>query len=102
SPNQPWGCLTDPYGQGALPGGSATTNEMNWIDVYVRRHPIGARVIPFGVFVLLTFLQGQFPSPGQYWLYLAKVIVGGYLLWLARGALAELRWKFSGAALAAG
>jgi CAAX prenyl protease-like protein len=75
---------------------------MNWIDVYVRRHPIGARVIPFGVFVVLTFLQGQFPSPGQYWLYLAKVIAGGYLLWLARGALAELQWKFSGAALATG
>lgn len=59
------------------------------------RHPIGARVIPFIAFVALTFAQGHVTGAGPYWIYLAKTVVGAVLLWLARDAIAELRWAFS-------
>jgi CAAX prenyl protease-like protein len=68
----------------------------------LRNHPVGARAIPFVVFVVLTFAQGSVPSPGQYWLYLVKVLVAGWLLWVARRAIAELRWAISGEAVVAG
>lgn len=75
---------------------------MTFLETHLRRSAIGARTIPFVVFVVLTFAQGHVPSPGQYWLYLAKVLVGGALLWYARPALPELRWNFSLSAIGTG
>ncbi len=66
------------------------------------RHPIGARTIPFIAFVALTFLQGYTAGAGPYWIYLAKTAIAALLLWLAWPAIAELRWKLSLEAIAAG
>jgi uncharacterized protein len=65
------------------------------VSALLRHNPIAARALPFVVFVVLTFVQGYVPAPGQYWLYLAKVIVAGWFLWLARRAIPELSWKIS-------
>lgn len=75
---------------------------MRLLNPILRQNPIGARAIPFVVFVVLTFAQGYVPEPGQYWMYLAKLLAGGWLLWLARPALPELRWNLSWEALVVG
>jgi uncharacterized protein len=61
-----------------------------------------ARVAPFVVFVLLTCGQGQFGEGSRYWLYLAKTIVGAWMLWNLRPAIAEMRWAMSWEAVVAG
>lgn len=68
----------------------------------LRENPVGSRVIPFVAFVLLTFFQGYVPEPGQYWIYLAKLLVGGWFLLLAGRAIPELRWNVSWEALVIG
>jgi CAAX prenyl protease-like protein len=68
----------------------------------LRENPAGSRVIPFLAFVVLTFFQGYVPEPGQYWIYLAKLVVSGWLLLLARRAISELRWNLSWEAVAVG
>jgi CAAX prenyl protease-like protein len=50
----------------------------------------------------LGTLQGFVPDPGQYWLYLSKLVVGGVLLLAARKVLAELQWSLSWEAVATG
>jgi CAAX prenyl protease-like protein len=59
-------------------------------------------VVPFVVFLLLTGLAGQWEGLPRYFLYLLKTLAGAWLLWLARGALAELEWRFNAAAVGAG
>jgi CAAX prenyl protease-like protein len=68
----------------------------------LRESPVGSRVIPFVAFVVLTFLQGYVPEPGQYWFYLAKLLLAGWLLLLARSAISELRWNLSWEAIVVG
>ena len=67
-----------------------------------RRSPVAARVVPFVVFLLLTGLAGQGEGLPRYFLYLVKTLAGAWLLWLVRGALAELAWRFNAAAVGAG
>jgi CAAX prenyl protease-like protein len=63
--------------------------------------PIRARVIPFAIFLALTFCQGE--SGGQrYWLYLAKTLVGVWMVWEMRPMVEEMRWAFSWEAVAVG
>ena len=57
--------------------------------------PIVARVAPFAAFVLLTALEGSLGEASRYWIYLAKTIVGGWMLWMFRGSISEMRWRFS-------
>src|SRR5262245_44291571 len=59
------------------------------------RSPIMARVTTFGAFVLLTAVQGSFGESARYWIYLAKTIVGAWLLWTVRPFVEEMRWKWS-------
>ena len=61
----------------------------------VRKSPLLARVVPFVVFLVLTGLQGSFGPTGPYWMYLAKTLVGAWLLWELRGALPEMKWAVS-------
>ncbi len=68
----------------------------------IRSSPLLSRVIPFAVFALLTLGQGRLGDAPQYWIYALKTIAGAGLLWLVRPAVAEMRWKFSWEALAAG
>jgi hypothetical protein len=64
--------------------------------------PTLARVVPFAVFLLLTFGQGQFGEASRYWFYLAKTIVGAWLIWEMRSFVTEMRWAFSWEAVVVG
>jgi len=63
---------------------------------------IYVRVMPFVVFLALTFAQGQFGVASQYWLYLAKTFVGAWLVWEMRQFVPEMRWTASWEAVAIG
>jgi uncharacterized protein len=54
-----------------------------------------ARVAPFFIFVGLTACQGLFGEPFRYWLYVAKSLVGLWLIWAVKPVVAELRWTIS-------
>ena len=64
--------------------------------------PTVARVAPFVVFLLLTFCQGKFFAGSEYWLYLAKILVGAWLIWEMRPFVTEMRWAVSWEAVVVG
>jgi len=68
----------------------------------MRSSPLLVRVVPFLLFVVLTVFQGRFGETSQYWVYLAKIIVGAWLLWLIRSQVPEMRWSFSWEAVVVG
>ena len=57
--------------------------------------PLLPRVAPFLVFIALTFCQGCFGEAAGYWLYLAKTVVGGWMLWVVYPVVEEMRWNLS-------
>jgi CAAX prenyl protease-like protein len=67
-----------------------------------RDKPAVARVAPFLIFVLLTACQGYFGPASAYWFYLAKTIVGVWLIWEMRPFVPEMRWAISWEAIAIG
>ena len=66
------------------------------------RSPLAARVAPFVLFVLLTGAQGKFGAASAYWFYLAKTLVGLWLIFEIRPLVTEMRWAFSWEAVAVG
>ena len=64
--------------------------------------PAASRVAPFLVFLALTFCQGKFGAASAYWFYLAKTLVGAWLVWEMRPAVSEMRWAFSWEAVIVG
>jgi CAAX prenyl protease-like protein len=68
----------------------------------MEKGPAWARVLPFAVFLVLTFLQDWFGEGGRYWLYLGKTVLGVWFVWELRRAASEVRWAFSWEAVAAG
>lgn len=68
----------------------------------LERFPIAVRVVPFLIFLGLTFCQGAFGESSRYWVYALKTVVGVVLLRLIWSAVAELRWHFSVEAVVAG
>lgn len=64
--------------------------------------PGAARVAPFVIFLLLTYGQGKFGDASRYWFYLAKTLVGAWLVWEMRPFVAEMRWKISWEAVVVG
>ncbi len=64
--------------------------------------PVTARVAPFVVFLALTFCQGQFGAASAYWYYLAKTLVGLWLVLEMRPFVSEMRWAFSWEAVLVG
>ena len=66
------------------------------------RSPATARVAPFVIFVLLTAAQGKFGPASAYWFYLAKTLVGLWLIIEIRPLVAEMRWAFSWEAVVVG
>jgi len=63
---------------------------------------IHARVIPYVVILLLTFLQDSGEGAQRYWLYLGKMLVGLWCIVEMRSLVPEMRWAFSWEAVAAG
>jgi hypothetical protein len=75
---------------------------MSLVRSKVEKSPDLARVIPFGVFVLLTFAQGGLGEEGRYWVYLFKTLVGAWLIWETWPLVREMRWKVSWEAVLVG
>jgi CAAX prenyl protease-like protein len=69
---------------------------------YFSKSSATARVAPFFIFVLLTACQGQFGAASAYWFYLAKTILGVWLIWETRPFVSEMRWAISWEAVAVG
>lgn len=64
--------------------------------------PVYARVAPFLIFVVLTACQGKLGASSAYWCYLAKTIVGAWLIFEMRPFVSEMRWAISWEALVIG
>src|SRR5262245_49665359 len=75
---------------------------MNSLTAPLIKSPLVARVAPFVVFLVLTFCQGYFGEAGKYWLYLAKTMVGAWMLWIVWEVVSEVRWRVSWEAIVVG
>jgi uncharacterized protein len=64
--------------------------------------PATARVAPFVIFCLLTAAQGKFGAASAYWFYLAKTIIGAWLVWEMKPLVSEMRWAVSWEAIITG
>ncbi|MEI7731296.1 MAG: CAAX prenyl protease-related protein [Verrucomicrobiota bacterium] len=79
-----------------------TSPALRWPANLLAPHPVLTRALPFFIFVGLTGLQGQFGEESRCWFYLAKTLVGAWLIWSVRPLIAELEWRISWQAVAAG
>ncbi len=68
----------------------------------LRHSGVAARVVPFALFVLLTFFQGKLGALSPYWVYLAKTVLGAWMIWVVRPVVTEMRWRFSWEAVVVG
>jgi hypothetical protein len=75
---------------------------MRWLNTFLAGSPAAARVLPFVIFLLLTYCQGQFGEASRYWFYLAKTLVGVWLIWKMLPFVTEIRWAFSWEAVVVG
>jgi uncharacterized protein len=64
--------------------------------------PVRARVAPFLIFLALTACQGELGAASIYWFYLAKTVVGAWLIWKMRQFVLEMRWAISWEAILVG
>lgn len=75
---------------------------MNSFGPKIVSSPVLVRVLPFGAFLFLTFLQDHTGETGRYWVYTAKSLFGAVVVWWVWPHVTEMRWKFSFAALGVG
>jgi CAAX prenyl protease-like protein len=75
---------------------------MSFLRNQLAASPTRARVVPFVLFVVLTFCQGHFGEEPRYWLYLAKTIVGAWMIWEMWPLVTEMRWAVSAEAIGVG
>jgi uncharacterized protein len=64
--------------------------------------PALVRVVPFTLFLALTFLQDRFGEAARYWIYFGKTVAGGAMLLVLFRYIRELEWRFSWAAVVVG
>ncbi len=75
---------------------------MNFLRKKFEASPEYSRIVPFGVFVALTVLQGKFGEDSRYWMYLLKTLGGAWLVWEMRPFVEEMRWVVSWEAVVVG
>ena len=75
---------------------------MNFLRTQFRASPIHARVLPYVIILILTFVQDSFEGPLRYWLYLVKMLVGAWCIWEVRALIPEMRWAVSWEAVLVG
>lgn len=68
----------------------------------IKASPLLVRVVPFVVFVVLTFFQGTFGESSRYWIYLLKTLAGVWLIWEFGPSITEMKWRFSWEAVGVG
>jgi CAAX prenyl protease-like protein len=76
---------------------------MHFLRQQLEKNPVFARTVPFFIFLVLTFGQGMNDLPEtRYWFYLAKTLVGAWLVWEMRPFVAEMKWAVSWEAIVIG
>ena len=75
---------------------------MQYLRKQFQASPIYVRVVPFVIFLALTFCQKWLGVQGPYWMYLVKTAVGAWLIWEMRSYVAEMRWAISWEAVVVG
>jgi uncharacterized protein len=75
---------------------------MGFLRKQLEQSPVHARVVPYVVILLLTFVQDGWEGPTRFWMYLAKMLVGAWCIWEMRSLVPEMRWAFSWEAVVAG
>jgi uncharacterized protein len=75
---------------------------MTPVGKQMARSPVLPRVAPFVIFLVLTALQGSCGEASRYWFYLAKTLVGAWLIWEVHPLVTEMRWNISWEAIAVG
>ncbi len=75
---------------------------MNFLREKIRASPEHARVVPYIVILVLTFVQDSFEGPLRYWCYFGKMVVGLWCIWEMRSLVPEMRWAFSWEAVVVG
>ena len=68
----------------------------------IAHSPTLVRVVPFFLFLSLTFLQERLGETARYWIYFLKTFVGAAILVSIRQYVPEVRWHFSGWAVLTG
>jgi len=68
----------------------------------LRGNPMLPRIVPFLIFLGLTSCQGLLGEASRYWVYLAKTLLGAWMLWAVWDLVPECRWKFGWEALLVG
>jgi uncharacterized protein len=68
----------------------------------IARAPWRPRVLPFALFVGVTFLQGPLGDLSPFWVYALKTVVGAAAIWLVWPLVLEMRWRLSADAVFAG
>jgi uncharacterized protein len=61
-----------------------------------------ARIAPLAIYLVLGQLQGMFGPASLFWLYIAKTLLGAWVLWQVRPFVQEMRWKISWEAVVVG
>ena len=75
---------------------------MNAVTSKLQSSPLLARVLPFVVFLAMTSCQGSIGTESHFWVYLAKCVVGVWLIRVTWPLVSEMRWVISFEALLAG
>lgn len=75
---------------------------MSRLPTLLATSPALVRAAPFVLFAGLTACQGLLGESSRYWFYLAKTILGAWMLWIIRPFIVELKWEFSWASLGVG
>jgi len=75
---------------------------MNAVTTKLQASPLLARVLPFAIFLVLTSCQGSLGTESHFWVYLAKCVVGAWLIRVTWPLVSEMRWVISFEALLAG
>src|SRR4051794_1977953 len=75
---------------------------MDFLRQKLRVSAAHARVVPYVIILLLTFAQDGFEGSGRYWMYLVKMLVGGWCIWQVRDMVTEARWAMSWEAIVVG
>ncbi len=60
------------------------------------------RALPFALFLIIGSFQSKGFAGSEYWLYAAKTLLIGAMLWVIRGYLPEMRWSFKVEAVVVG
>jgi CAAX prenyl protease-like protein len=75
---------------------------MKFLPRQLSESPELARIAPYACYAVLTFLQDKFTPEGKFWIYIAKTILGAWLIWQIRPFVKEMRWRCSWEAVVTG